>query len=70
MNTSVIPMERLPFSAAIDVPPGILVRIRNGHLTLEGVVAWNYERVFAERAVKGMRGIRSVFNNILVRPQA
>jgi osmotically-inducible protein OsmY len=70
MNSSLISMERLPFSTGIDVPPGISVRIRNGEMTLEGVVAWNYERVRAERAVKRMRGIRSVFNNILVKPAA
>jgi hypothetical protein len=42
--------------------------IRDGHLTLEGAVKWNYERVEVERAFKRLRGVRSIFNNILVKP--
>lgn len=70
MNTSVIPIERVWVSNEVDVPAGISVRNRNGHVTLEGVVAWNYERILAERSVKRIRGVRSVFNNILVKPAA
>jgi osmotically-inducible protein OsmY len=51
-----------------EIPRGVSVTVRDGHVTLEGVVGWNYERVRAERAVKHLRGVRSVFNNILIKP--
>ena len=50
-----------------EIPRGVAVIVRDGHITLEGIVAWNYERVRAERAVKHLRGVRSVFNNILIK---
>ena len=71
MDTSVISRTSIPeglLANAIDVPSGVSVIIRGGHLTLEGAVKWNYERVQAERTVKRLRGVRSVFNNILVKP--
>lgn len=52
----------------IDVPRGISVTVRDGHITLGGAVEWNYQRVSAERAVKYLRGVRGVFNNIVVKP--
>lgn len=52
----------------VDVPRGIMVTVRNGHLTLAGTVEWNYQRVSAERAVKYLRGVRGVFNQITVKP--
>ena len=42
--------------------------MRDGHIILEGVVGWHYERVGAECAVKRLRGVKSVFNNIMVEP--
>jgi BON domain len=51
-----------------DMPRGVSVRMRNGHVTLEGTVAWNYERVRTELAARQLPGVRSVFNNILVKP--
>ena len=35
----------------IEVPLGIAVTVRNGHLTLSGVVEWMYQKMAAERAV-------------------
>ncbi len=54
----------------LDVPEGITVTVRDGHLSLGGRVNWNYQRVSAERAVKYLRGVRGVFNNIVVAPGA
>jgi osmotically-inducible protein OsmY len=54
----------------IDVPLGIAVTIRNGHLTLSGVVEWMYQRAAAERAVKYLRGVKGVFNQITLSPTA
>ena len=71
MDTSVISRTSIPeglLANAIDVPLGVSVIIRGRHLTLEGAVKWNYERVQAERTVRRLRGVRSVFNNILVKP--
>lgn len=51
-----------------DVPPGITVTVREGHVTLAGTVEWNYQRLSAERAVKYLRGVRGVFNNIVLKP--
>ena len=54
----------------VDVPEGITVTVRDGHIALGGRVNWNYQRVSAERAVKYLRGVRGVFNNIVVAPVA
>ena len=54
----------------VDVPQGITVTVRDGHIALGGRVQWNYQRVSAERAVKYLRGVRGVFNNIVVVPVA
>jgi len=54
----------------VDVPQGITVTVRDGHIALGGRVQWNYQRVSAERAVKYLRGVRGVFNNIVVAPVA
>jgi osmotically-inducible protein OsmY len=54
----------------VDVPEGITVTVRDGHIALGGRVQWNYQRVSAERAVRYLRGVRGVFNNIIVAPVA
>ena len=54
----------------VDVPEGITVTVRDGHIALGGRVNWNYQRVSAERAVKYLRGVRGVFNNIVIAPVA
>jgi osmotically-inducible protein OsmY len=54
----------------VDVPEGITVTVRDGHIALGGRVQWNYQRVSAERAVRYLRGVRGVFNNIFVAPVA
>jgi hypothetical protein len=74
MNTSAIPWPLgTPEIAGVlahqsEIPRGVSVTVRDGHITLEGVVSWNYERIGVERAVKRLRGVRSVFNNILIKP--
>ena len=51
-----------------DIPPGVSVMVRDGHITLEGVVGWHYERVRSAWAMKQLHGVKSVFNNIMVEP--
>src|ERR1700704_156435 len=48
---------------------GIRVIARNGWLTLEGEVEWNYQRQRAEEAVRRGRGIKGVTNAIIVKPR-
>jgi osmotically-inducible protein OsmY len=55
-------------SNRIDVPLGITIIVRDGYITLGGTVEWMYQRASAERAVKYLRGVRGVFNNIVVKP--
>lgn len=53
----------------VDVPLGITVTVRDGHITLGGTVEWMYQKMSAERAVKYLRGVRGVFNHILLKPR-
>jgi osmotically-inducible protein OsmY len=52
----------------IDVPPGIGVTVRNGQVMLTGKVEWMFQKAAAERAVKYLRGVRSVSNQIEITP--
>ena len=54
----------------IDIPPGISVTVRDGHISLTGSVEWMFQKVAAERAVKYLRGVRGVFNHIEIKPRA
>jgi len=47
----------------------IKVTVRNGWVTLEGTVDWQYQKTLAESAVKKLRGVIGVTNNIEVKPQ-
>jgi osmotically-inducible protein OsmY len=52
----------------VDVPLGLTLTVRDGHITLGGAVAWNYQKGAAERAVRYLRGVRGVFNQITIEP--
>ena len=52
----------------VEVPRGISVTVRDGYITLGGTVEWHFQRLSAEYAVKYLRGVRGVFNNIVVKP--
>lgn len=52
----------------VDVPPGVEVTVRSGVVTLTGSVAWMYQKTAAERAVKYLRGVRSVNNHVVIKP--
>ena len=47
----------------------IRVVVRNGRITLEGEAEWNYQRDRAEEAVRRVRGVRGITNNIEVNPR-
>ena len=51
-----------------DVPSGVNVSVINGIVRLAGPVAWPYQKLAAERAVKSLMGVRAVENAIVVNP--
>lgn len=56
--------------SAINVPDDrIKLLVKNGWLTLEGDVDWQYQKIAAESAVKNLAGVRNVFNRIHVHPK-
>ncbi len=47
----------------------IKVTVQNGWITLDGTADWQYQKTLAESAVKKLKGVVGVSNNIDVRPQ-
>jgi len=47
----------------------IKATVRNGWVTLEGTVDWQYQKNLAESAVKKLRGVIGISNNIEVKPR-
>ena len=56
--------QRLPL-----VSEQIKVLVRNGWITLEGDVEWDYQRSAAESAVRRVKGVKGVTNTIQVKPR-
>jgi osmotically-inducible protein OsmY len=56
--------SRLPL-----VAEQIKVVVRNGWITLEGEVEWDYQRSAAEGAVRRVKGLKGVTNTIQVKPR-
>ena len=46
----------------------IKVTVKNGLVTLEGTVHWQFQKSLAESAVRTLRGVIGVMNNIQLRP--
>jgi osmotically-inducible protein OsmY len=54
----------------ISIPSDkIKVTVKNGRVTLEGNVDWQYQKTLAESAVKKLRGVIGIINNIEVKPK-
>ena len=54
----------------ISIPADrIKVTVKSGWVTLEGSVEWQFQKAMAESAVKKLRGVLGVTNNIEVKPQ-
>ena len=47
----------------------IKVTVEKGWVTLEGTVDWQYQKSLAESAVKKLRGVVGITNNITLKPQ-
>jgi osmotically-inducible protein OsmY len=56
--------SELPFSSE-----NMKVVVKDGYVTLEGAVEWNYARERAENAAKRIRGVKGVTNAIEVKPK-
>jgi osmotically-inducible protein OsmY len=48
----------------------IKVTIKNGWVTLDGQVEWQYQRQTAETAVRRLKGVKGVINSITLKPRA
>lgn len=51
------------------IPGTVQAAVHNGHVTLTGKVDWLYQQRDAEKAVRHIRGVRSVLNHITVAPR-
>ncbi len=47
----------------------VTVTVRNGWVTLEGTVDWQYQRKLAEDSAKKIRGVMGITNNIALKPR-
>ena len=57
--------SQLPFSY-----DKIKVVVKNGWITLEGKVEWQYQRSTAENAVRRIKGVKGVTNSVTLKPTA
>jgi osmotically-inducible protein OsmY len=54
----------------ISIPSDkIKVTVKNGWVTLEGDVDWQYQKTLAESAVKKLKGVIEITNNIELKPK-
>jgi osmotically-inducible protein OsmY len=51
----------------VSVPPEVQAVVSDGCITLDGTVSWMYQRVAAENAIRHLRGVKSVSNEITLR---
>ncbi|RYE52531.1 MAG: BON domain-containing protein, partial [Sphingobacteriales bacterium] len=47
----------------------IQIKVENGNVELEGKVDWSYQSVSAESAIENLAGVRSIQNNITIKPK-
>lgn len=53
---------------AVDVPDSVKVQVRDHIVTLTGSATWQHEGESAARAVRYIKGVRGVLNEVTVRP--
>jgi osmotically-inducible protein OsmY len=54
----------------VRVPNAVTAKVRNGEVTLEGMVPWNFQRDAAERAVRHLAGVVAVHDCLVLKPHA
>jgi osmotically-inducible protein OsmY len=53
----------------ISVPDGMVkVKVEDGYVSLEGEVAWDFQRTAAKKAVEQLVGVKAVYNFITLKP--
>lgn len=50
--------------------PDIQIKVHQGHVTLSGVVEWQFQRLAAEQAVRKLGGVIGISNLITLKPKA
>lgn len=50
------------------VPQTVQAVVQRGQLTLSGAVSWYFQKIEANKAVRNIRGVRHLVDNIVVRP--
>ncbi len=56
-------------SHAMVPETNITATVREGFVTLEGTVEWNYQKTAAVEAAESVRGVRDVWNRLTVKPR-
>jgi osmotically-inducible protein OsmY len=51
-----------------QVPDTIKLKVSNGWITLEGTAEWQYQKDEAARAVRSLRGVKAVSNEVTLNP--
>jgi osmotically-inducible protein OsmY len=51
------------------VPNTVKVQVTDGWVTLKGATEWQFQKEEAERAVRSLKGVKGVFNEIAVTPK-
>jgi osmotically-inducible protein OsmY len=51
----------------VSIPIEVQAVVSGGYITLDGIVSWMYQRVAAENAVRHLRGVKGVSNEIRLR---
>jgi osmotically-inducible protein OsmY len=54
---------------AVNVPDEVKAVVKDGHITLSGPVVWQYQREAADRAVRYLKGVKGIFNDVQIRPK-
>jgi osmotically-inducible protein OsmY len=57
------------FDWSVVIPKSVKAEVRDGYVTLRGDVDWYYQRQEAETAVRDVKGVKGITNEIIVRPQ-
>lgn len=55
--------------SAVNVPSTVKAAVRDHHITLSGTVHWQFEREAAMQAVRYLRGVDGIVNNVGIKPQ-
>jgi osmotically-inducible protein OsmY len=59
------------FHWSTQIPDELVkVSVENGSVELSGEVEWEYQRRAAEKVVRGLTGVRGIWNKITIKPKA